>query len=91
MRRWDHEGCFDVLVVTHGSSSTKPIVIKGDTLSIQGEPCSAAWTKLFASYHVFLRRLVGLEHVMSAISSHDKRAVIYGSNVEHVWSSLFLV
>ena len=36
--RWDHEGCFDVLVVAHGTTSTKPVVIKGDSLSIQGEP-----------------------------------------------------
>eukprot|EP00752_Nemacystus_decipiens_P002251 g2132.t2 len=36
--RWDHEGCFDVLVVAHGTTSTKPVVIKGDTLSIQVDP-----------------------------------------------------
>ncbi|CAN0181713.1 unnamed protein product [Pylaiella littoralis] len=36
--RWDHEGCFDVLVVAHGSTSTKPVVIKGDTVSIQVAP-----------------------------------------------------
>lgn len=44
-RRWDYEGCFDVLVVAHGEKSTKPIVILGDTLSIHGEydvPCSAS-------------------------------------------------
>ena len=35
--RWNHEGCFDVLVVGHGGKSTKPILIDGDTLSIQGK------------------------------------------------------
>lgn len=43
-RRWDHEGCFDVLVVAHGTTSTKPVVIEGDTLSIQGGRESEAFT-----------------------------------------------
>ncbi|CAM9164819.1 unnamed protein product [Ectocarpus sp. 8 AP-2014] len=40
--RWDHEGCFDVLIVAHGSTSTKPIVIKGDSLSIHVDPDSVS-------------------------------------------------
>ncbi|CAM9143892.1 unnamed protein product [Scytosiphon promiscuus] len=36
--RWDYEGSFDLLIVAHGSTSTKPVIIKGDTLSIQVDP-----------------------------------------------------
>lgn len=35
--RWDHEGCFDLLVVGQGEKSNKPILVPGDSLAIHGE------------------------------------------------------
>lgn len=37
MSRWDYEGCFDLLVVGQGERSTKPAIVPGDTVLIDGK------------------------------------------------------
>lgn len=37
LNRWNHERCYDVLVVAHGERSTRAIIVAGDTLSLCGK------------------------------------------------------